>query len=78
MGLTRLVAPVDRIHVTISLEALPPNVVESVGTSALEAAPAWRVETLTDGAVLLVAYENPLFIGDSYFDLLESLSLTRD
>lgn len=56
------------------LQILPPATVETVGREKLESAPAYRVEELPDGAVLLVAYGNPLQRGD-YLDLLEYFSL---
>jgi len=41
------------------LQVLPPAMVEEVGRNALLDAPAWRVDELPSGAVLLVAYPNP-------------------
>lgn len=43
------------------LQVFPPRMVERVRRDALLSAPAWRVEELSDGAVLLVAYANPHF-----------------
>lgn len=41
------------------LMLFPPSFAEAIGRERLEEAPAWRVEELDDGAVLLVAVENP-------------------
>lgn len=60
------------------LQILSPERVADIGRDELESAPAWRTETLEDGAVLLVAYENPLSMDERYPDLLEYLSLERN
>lgn len=59
------------------LQLLPARMVEDVGRELLESAPAPRVETLADGAVLLVAHEDPLRFAGGYVDVLEHLSLDR-
>lgn len=46
------------------LQLLPPRMVDRVGRDRLTSAPAHRVETLADGAVLLVAHEDPIQFGN--------------
>lgn len=41
------------------LHVLPPALVDRAGRDQLLAAPAWRVEALSDGAVLLVVDDLP-------------------
>lgn len=67
-----------RVEELYWLQIFTPEMVDFLGEDVIQSAPAWRIETLDDGAVLLVSYENPMFIGDDYFDLLEHLSLDRD
>lgn len=49
----------DAIEYASWLTVFPPELVESYGRDTLLSAPAWRVEELPDGGVLLVAYERP-------------------
>lgn len=59
------------------LQIWPPEFVRSIGKQSILEAPAWKVEELSDGAIVLVAYENPLFLSEDYLDLLDHLSLSR-
>lgn len=47
------------------LSIFPPPFVETYGEETLLSAPAWHAEKLDDGAVLLVAYENPSGAGST-------------
>lgn len=43
------------------LQVLSPDAVERLGRDQVLSTPAWRVESLNDGAVLIVAYPDPHF-----------------
>lgn len=49
----------DRVEQLYWLQVVPESMVETVGRDALLDAPAWRVDELETGGVLLVAYPNP-------------------
>lgn len=49
----------DRVVEFFWLQVFTPGMVDRLGELALEAAPAWRVERLADGAAMLVTRPNP-------------------
>lgn len=64
----------NRIRHPTWLMLFPPAMVETHGREFLLEAPVWRTEELDDGAVLLVAEENPMELATldplyDYFDL---------
>lgn len=57
------------------LQIFPPAFADEIGRDVLRAASAHCVETLDDGAVLLVAYADPLYRDESYLNVLEHFGL---
>lgn len=53
-----------RINYVGWITVFPPNLVETYGRDTLLSAPAWKTEEWDDGSIAVVAFEDPVFLGD--------------